>query len=237
MLKVKSKMRSRNSFTLIELLVVLAIFLILASLLLPALKKAREKAREIQCASNLKQMGVIMHMYANDFNCFYAGNFPGLPHWQSPYMGKLILNGTVQGNPANLEGGYVAPFRSTQKMMFYHCPSEPKVDASLSPAGDGGYYFSYGLSLLHTNNLNQIKYPSSTVFLYDARIVDVHGEPSKWGTFNNIKGNADRDYIMKHRHSNGLNLVFTDGHASRLGGREELNIINFDGYSWEPYPY
>jgi prepilin-type N-terminal cleavage/methylation domain-containing protein len=62
--------RARMAFTLIELLVVIAIIAVLASLLLPALARAKERGRRIKCASNLKQQTVAMHLFTSDYNLY-----------------------------------------------------------------------------------------------------------------------------------------------------------------------
>ncbi len=67
-------MKNRKGFTLIELLVVIAIIAILAAMLLPALARAREQARRANCISNLKQIGLLMHMYAQDYRELFPDN-------------------------------------------------------------------------------------------------------------------------------------------------------------------
>ncbi|MCA9116869.1 MAG: DUF1559 domain-containing protein [Planctomycetaceae bacterium] len=128
----------RRGFTLIELLVVIAIIAILIALLLPAVQQAREAARRTQCRNGMKQIGLALHNYHDNFNKFPIGTQgPGyVSNWRGallPYLDQAaIYNLANPFHPGT--GGYTA----MQGLMVpvYKCPSSPLDSFALNPGGE-----------------------------------------------------------------------------------------------------
>jgi len=226
--------RSGSAFTLIELLVVIAIIAILATLLLPALAKAKEKARSVQCSNNLKQWTLAFSMYHNDHSYIpreghLTNGTVSLNNWASVYAHKDVWYNAL---PPNLEQPSARDYAALgERPKFYenrifHCPSA-KFPAGVGRDADAFFSIAMNSKLIMppaqgpnmSIRFDLIQKPSQNAAFLEARVnraevkVDVLQIDSDLGQ---PSASASR---FAARHSRGGNVAFCDGHVEWRRGQ------------------
>lgn len=223
-MKMKSFSQRSNAFTLVELLVVIAILSILASLLAPSLKKARDSAKSIKCISNIRQIGTAWMLYAADND----DRFPPDCEWQAGMVGGYWMEYLANGKylPKEPEGWGIP--RATPGILprsILACPSQDlrKESAAWGDANALTWWLtSYGIHGalagspsygVHGRNVAEVPYPATTMLLIDRR-----NYPSALFLFayTNDTVNDYEKWVPYERHNGGVNVYYVDGHAGWL---------------------
>jgi prepilin-type N-terminal cleavage/methylation domain-containing protein/prepilin-type processing-associated H-X9-DG protein len=216
--------RQGSAFTLIELLVVIAILAVLAAILFPVFAKARERARQTTCLSNLKQLGLAFDMYTQDCDarlpCTWD-NVEGNGQWS----GWMFYRDFPNVNTGDFDPARGALYPYVKNANLYRCPSDGQQDNSYAinallarPVGRRGFHT--GLSL------TDLPAPSSVFALIEES--------------SNRNRSTDDAYLIPpgnrpaDRHLEGSMFAFCDGHAKWVRTDAVLYPNPVGTYRYEP---
>jgi prepilin-type N-terminal cleavage/methylation domain-containing protein/prepilin-type processing-associated H-X9-DG protein len=199
----------RKGFTLIELLVVIAIIAILASILFPVFARAREKARQTTCLSNLRQLGTAEQLYMDDNDSM-----------MQPWFG-----GTAEGPGLTWRMPILPYIKSTQ---VFQCPSYKCISGASPFTGtyieEQNEYSGYGINCVHSAHApwqwmgtpeTAFVDPSQVILLMDLDLEGSHGTIQLLRDFMDQHPNGGflRTDAGRDRHNGGSNYLFADSHV------------------------
>lgn len=247
----------KRAFTLIELLVVIAIIAILAAILFPVFARARENARRASCMSNLKQIGLGMMMYAQDYDGrlangyldFGAGNvtYPNgdLGRFQPwyvamyPYLkSSQLLNCPSAGSSLVYKGGYgITTFSYAYNYLYPSGVTNHGI--SLGSSGSAGAIMSgiddpSGTIMITESSTALIRFTSSSYLatketLHDTGTCDLYYDPPS-----GIEANKYYTYAACARapHLETMNTLFVDGHVKSMKWQTILGGTSVNSYRY-----